>query len=278
MQISSANWLIKRLPASSKFEDTLKIISNLGLNTVCQSAKCPNIWDCFGSGIATFLILGKTCTRNCSFCSVKKGQEADEVDFEEPFKIREAVEKLNLSHVVITSVTRDDLPDYGATQFYKVLEQIHSLNKKITVEVLTPDFCGSIEAIDIVIKAEPDIYNHNLETVPRLYPLVRPQAIYIRSLNLLKYVKKSVIKTKSGIMVGLGEKDEEIIQVMKDLRGVGVDMLTIGQYIRPSLNNIPVYEFVLPEKFIEYKNIAYKLGFENVVSMPFARSSLKVGI
>lgn len=273
-----ADWLKKRIPADSKFNNTFNVISEFKLNTVCKSAKCPNIIDCFGKGIATFLILGNTCTRHCSFCNIGKGIP-DNVDLNEPVKIAAAVEKLQLKHVVITSVTRDDLFDKGAIQFNKTINAIRRLNKEIKIEVLTPDFCGEKEAIDIVLSAKPDIYNHNLETVPRLYPLVRIGADYSMSINLLEYVKKTVnIPTKSGIMLGIGETEEEVISLMEDLRKVNCDMLTIGQYLRPSEKNIPVHQFIKPEKFNMFKDIALNMGFSDVVSMPFARSSLNIEV
>ena len=251
-----------------------KVLGNLSLHTVCKEAACPNIMECFSRKTATFMILGNICTRNCTFCNVEKGA-AMEIDREEPEKIAEAAGTLGLKHVVITSVTRDDLPDGGAGHFASVIEKVRSSCEGMTIEVLIPDFKGDEAALDKVVSAAPDIINHNIETVHRLYPEVRPQAVYSRSLRLLRNVKErdSGIYTKSGIMVGLGEKPEEVTGVFRDLREHGCDILTIGQYIAPSLKHYPVVEFVTPEMFEKYKASAYGLGFSHVTAGPLVRSS-----
>lgn len=251
-----------------------KLLASLSLHTVCKEAACPNIMECFSRKTATFMILGNHCTRNCTFCNVEKGTAMD-IDREEPEKIAEAAGKLGLKHVVITSVTRDDLPDGGAGHFASVIEKVRSSCEGITIEVLIPDFKGDEAALGNVVSAAPDIINHNIETVHRLYPEVRPQADYSRSLRLLRNVKEkdSRIYTKSGIMVGLGEKPEEVTGVFRDLREYGCDILTIGQYIAPSLKHYPVVEFITPEMFEKYKASAYRLGFSHVTSGPLVRSS-----
>ncbi|NNG66034.1 lipoyl synthase [Caldanaerobacter subterraneus] len=248
-------------------------LKNMALNTVCQSANCPNMGECFARRTATFMIMGNICTRNCRFCAVEKGHPQP-LDEEEPGRVAEAARRLGLKHVVVTSVTRDDLPDGGASHFAKTIYELKKL-PGVTVEVLVPDFMGNEEAIRTVVEAKPDVINHNVETVPRLYSRVRPKADYIRSLNLLKKVKEldPLILTKSGIMVGLGETEEEVIEVMKDLRDIDCDMMTIGQYLRPSHKHIEVAEYVTPEQFKRYEEIGYKLGFKHVASGPLVRSS-----
>ena len=263
------------------------ILREYGLNTVCESAKCPNITECFSKPTATFMILGSVCTRGCGFCSVEKitpfakggsvgikGYPVPPSD-DEPLRVAEASLKMGIRHVVITSVSRDDLPDKGAGQFANTINAVKIINKKATVEVLTPDFSGSFELIKKVVESMPEIYNHNIETVPRLYKKVRPQADYNRSLNLLRMVKEFYpdIITKSGIMVGLGEEKDEVIDVMKELRNIGCDVLTIGQYLMPTKNNLPVIEYVEPEVFEFYKQEGEKIGFKSVESGPFVRSS-----
>ncbi|WP_031313951.1 lipoyl synthase [Caldanaerobacter subterraneus] len=248
-------------------------LKNMALNTVCQSANCPNMGECFARRTATFMIMGNICTRNCRFCAVEKGHPQP-LDEEEPRRVAEAARRLGLRHVVVTSVTRDDLPDGGASHFAKTIYELKKL-PGVTVEVLVPDFMGNEEAIRTVVEAKPDVINHNVETVPRLYSRVRPKADYIRSLNLLKKVKEldPLILTKSGIMVGLGETEEEVIEVMKDLRDIDCDMMTIGQYLRPFHKHIEVAEYVTPEQFKRYEEIGYKLGFKHVASGPLVRSS-----
>ena len=253
-----------------------KLIDSLQLHTVCESAHCPNRGECFGRGVATFMILGGVCTRQCSFCAVDYGQPAPP-DANEPEHIVEAVKKLGLRHVVITSVTRDDLSDGGADQFAKVITAIRGYDSAITTEVLVPDFQGAAAALAIVVASRPAIINHNLETVPRLYPRVRPQAGYERSLRLLNNVKfiDRELLTKSGLMLGLGEKRAEVIRVMEDLERVDCDFLTIGQYLRPSRNHHQVVRVVSPLEFEEYKDIAMTMGFRGVASAPYVRSSFR---
>jgi len=274
-------WLKKSVPKNRPIQRLRKIIACDDLHTVCESAKCPNIGECFSRNTLTFMILGEVCTRRCAFCAVPAGRQAIKkgeptpVDTDEPRKIAEAVKKLGLNYVVITSVTRDDLPDGGAALFKKVIEEI----KGIKVEVLIPDFKGDREALKQVINARPYVINHNLETVPRLYAQVRPQADYQRSLDLLRHIKETdpSIYTKSGIMVGLGERDEEVAQVLRDLKAVGCDMVTIGQYLRPSRQNLQVERFVEPEIFRVFERLGRDLGFLSVVAGPLVRSSYRAG-
>ncbi|HBT46774.1 MAG TPA: lipoyl synthase [Peptococcaceae bacterium] len=267
-------WLHKRIPAGGSLEATRKLLEELQLNTVCQSALCPNLGECFSRRTATFMILGKTCTRNCRFCAVEGGRP-EPVDPDEPRRVALAAARLGLKHVVVTSVTRDDLPDGGAAQFAAT---IHALRERLPgaiIEVLTPDFQGERASLARVVEARPHIFNHNVETVPRLYPQVRPAADYRRSLEVLRTVKELApdVYTKSGMMVGLGETREEVEEVMADLREVGCDILTIGQYLRPSPRHLSVEEFVPPETFEYYGEAARKMGFLYVASAPFVRSS-----
>ena len=269
-------WLRKSAPDPVVLAKMKELVDGLQLHTVCESAHCPNQGECFTRGVATFMILGDVCTRNCAFCAVQHGQPVPP-DANEPEHVVGAVVKLGLRHVVITSVTRDDLPDGGAYQFAKVVETIRSYDPGITTEVLIPDFQGSLSALAVVVASCPAIINHNVETAPRLYSQVRPQANYERSIQLLKHVKSmgKELLTKSGLMLGLGERREEVIQVMKDLREVDCDFLTIGQYLRPSLNHHEVVRFVPPVEFEEYKNAGVAMGFRGVASAPFVRSSFQ---
>jgi lipoic acid synthetase len=264
----------RKLPASANIAATKEILEKLGLNTVCQSAICPNMGECFANKTATFMILGNVCTRNCRFCAVEGGHPAV-VNPQEAENVAEAAKQLGLRHVVVTSVTRDDLPDGGAGHFAATITAIRKKLPKAVIEVLTPDFKGDETAIKTVIEAKPHIFNHNIETVPRLYPSVRPRADYRRSLNLLDRVKHygPGIFTKSGLMVGLGESNEEVLQTLQDLRSVGCDIVTIGQYLQPSRRHLEVHEYVSPETFAEYKAIGESLGFKYVASAPFVRSS-----
>jgi lipoic acid synthetase len=266
----------RKLPSGGKMASTVATLQQYGLNTICRSALCPNQGECLACGTATFLILGDRCTRSCTFCAVAKGAPLPP-DPGEPEKLAQAVAALKLRHVVITSVTRDDLPDGGAGHFAAVLSALHRTVPAATTEVLTPDFCGQEQAIDTVIAGRPDVYNHNVETVGRLYAIVRPQASYRRSLDLLKHVKEKApgIYTKSGLMVGLGEEFDEAMAVLQDLRAAGCDCLTIGQYLQPSPQHLPVARFVTPEEFALYKEDALKLGFIHVESGPFVRSSYR---
>ncbi len=252
------------------------LLDSLSLHTICESAHCPNIGDCFSHKTATFLILGDICTRYCSYCAVKKGQPLP-VDDEAPGHLLEAVEKLNLRYVVITSVTRDDLADGGASQFTKTVNMLHEKRVGTLIEVLIPDFLGSGEALSTVVVAQPEVINHNVETVPRLYPEVRPEADYRCSIRLLSMVKglDSGIVTKSGLMLGLGETDEEVVAVMKDLRNAQCDLLTLGQYLPPSPQHHPLARNISPEEFSEFEAIGKGLGFVEVASAPLVRSSFK---
>ena len=267
-------WIRSKVPKRKSAEPLRQELSRMGVNTVCQSARCPNIGECFSRGTATFMLLGETCTRRCGFCAVKTGR-GEPVDPYEPLKVATMVHKLNLRHAVITSVARDDLPDQGANQFAKTVRAIKFLCPNTTVEVLTPDFKARPDLIAIVVESSPDVYNHNVETVPRLQKLVRPQASYERSLKVLEIVKelRPQMLTKSGLMVGLGETVEEVVQVLKDLRSIGCDIVTIGQYIRPTARHLPVARYVTPEEFAELERIGYELGFKYVFAGPFVRSS-----
>jgi lipoic acid synthetase len=269
-------WFKKKIPDSKIMTEMEELIGNLHLHTICESAICPNQGDCFSKRTATFLILGDVCTRNCTFCAVKKGIPLS-VDKEEPAHLTEAVIQMGLRHVVITSVTRDDLPDGGAAHYAKVVTGLKERNKAIIVEVLIPDFQGSLEALKRVVEVRPEVINHNMETVPRLYPEVRPLADYQRSLGLFRKIKEfdSRIISKSGFMVGLGEAQEELLEAMKDLRQAGCDLLTIGQYLRPSPQNHPVVQYIHPDQFEEYARLGREMGFAAVASAPLVRSSFK---
>ena len=253
---------------------TKELITKANLNTVCESASCPNIGECWDKGHATVMILGDVCTRKCGFCNIKSGAPSD-IDILEPYRLAKAISQLNLRHVVITSVDRDDLKDGGANQFVKSIYEIKKLCRNITIEVLTPDFQRKEGALAQIVNAKPDVFNHNLETISRLYKNVRRGASYNHSLNLLKKVKKlsSTIFTKSGIMVGLGEKIEEIETLLKDLRKADVDFVTIGQYMQPSKDHLPVIKYYTIEEFKKIENIAYNMGFLLVSSSPLTRSS-----
>jgi len=269
-------WFKQKL-ADPKIMLTMEqLLDGLSLHTICQSAHCPNVGECFSRKTATFLILGNICTRRCTFCAVEKGHPLP-VDEAEPRHLLEAAEKLNLSYIVITSVTRDDLADGGASQFVRVINILRENRSGAIVEVLIPDFRGSAEALKSVVEARPQVINHNVETVPRLYPKVRPGADYSRSLELLFMVKNlnSGITTKSGLMLGLGETREEVVEVMKDLREANCDLLTLGQYLQPSARHHPVVRFVAPEEFSRYRDIGREIGFIEVAAAPLVRSSFK---
>ncbi|MBW3541343.1 MAG: lipoyl synthase [Planctomycetes bacterium] len=269
-------WLKRPLPQAG-MAFTSGVISDLRLETVCESAKCPNRTECWSQRTATFMILGNVCTRPCGFCSVPKGK-TEPLELDEPARVAEAAARLGLAHVVITSVTRDDLADGGADHFYRCVLAVRE-RTGAAVEVLTPDFLGDIAAIDRVIEAEPDVFNHNTETVPRLYTRVRRNAEYARTLDLLARVKRRAphIPTKSGLMLGLGETEEEVLDVCGDLRSVGCDMITIGQYLQPTPAHLPVERYVPPEEFDEIGYRARRLGFAMVASGPFVRSSYHAG-
>lgn len=262
-------WLKKGFKGR-RTHDVKRLLRKRKLNTVCESAKCPNIFECFSKPTATFMILGNVCSRRCVFCAVSKGSPSP-INPSEPEDVACAVREMGLKHVVITSVTRDDLADGGAKQFALTIKAIRKVNPDIVVEILTPDF----DPQRLLKLCGPDIYNHNVETVPRLYPKIRPQAVYKGSLNLLGSVKKLTpnIITKSGIMVGLGEEFDEVVDVMRDLRNIGCDAITIGQYLRPSKNHLPVVKFVYPDVFDHFKIMGRSLGFKFTASAPFVRSS-----
>ena len=273
-QIKKPDWLRVRVSGSKKFLETKKILSESKIVTVCEEANCPNISECWQKNHATFMIMGDTCTRACAFCNVKTGLP-DKLDVFEPYKISQAVKKMNLSHVVITSVDRDDLDDGGAEHFAKTINAIRKTSPETTIEILTPDFLKKKDALEKILKNYPDVFNHNLETVPRLYLSIRPGARYFNSLRLLNDVKDKNpnIFTKSGLMLGLGEKKNEIMQVMDDLRAAKVDFLTLGQYLQPTKKHAPVAKYVTPDEFNSYKIIAESKGFLMVSSSPLTRSS-----
>ena len=273
-KLKKPNWIRVKAPISTGYLSTKELITKANLNTVCESASCPNIGECWDKGHATVMILGDVCTRKCGFCNIKSGAPSD-IDILEPYRLAKAISQLNLRHVVITSVDRDDLKDGGANQFVKSIYEIKKLSRNITIEVLTPDFQRKEGALAKIVNAKPDVFNHNLETISRLYKNVRRGASYNHSLNLLKKVKKlsSTIFTKSGIMVGLGEKIEEIEILLKDLRSADVDFVTIGQYMQPSKDHLPVIKYYTIEEFKKIENIAYNMGFLLVSSSPLTRSS-----
>jgi lipoic acid synthetase len=272
------DWIRVKAPNSKEFGETVALMRSLKLNTVCEEAACPNIGTCWKQKHATFMILGSVCTRACAFCNVATGKP-DLLDPHEPERLAEAVGKLGLHHVVITSVDRDDLPDGGAAHFAEVITRLRQTSPDCTIEVLTPDFMKKPGALEIVIKAKPDVFNHNLETVPRLYPTIRPGARYFTSLSLLKQAKEidPLMFTKSGLMVGLGETKEEVAQVMDDMRAADIDFITIGQYLQPTPKHAAVDRFVTPEEFESYAALARAKGFLMVSASPLTRSSYFAG-
>jgi len=267
-------WLKKRLPPIQDLMKVKSILEETTLHTVCEEARCPNLGECFSNGTATILILGDICTRNCGFCAVQHGMPTA-LDETEPERVAQAVKRMGLQYVVITSVTRDDLKDGGASHFAKTIRAIRALDRKIKIEMLIPDFKGELSSLMAVLEGSPDVLNHNIETIQRLYPEVRPQADYIRSLDLLKRSKKEYprIITKSGFMLGLGEEKEEVLGLMEDLKRVGCSLLTIGQYLQPRPDRLPVVRYIPPEEFEEYQKIGIEKGFKSVASSPFVRSS-----
>jgi len=271
-------WMKRPIAREGSYETVKQLMDRLELHTVCQSAKCPNQGECFASGTATFLIMGDACTRGCRFCAVETRVPVA-LDPDEPIRLAEAVLLMRIKHAVITTVTRDDLSDGGAAHFVAVIEAVREASPGTRIEVLTSDFGGNLQSVDIVANALPDVFNHNLETVPRLYAEVRPGAEYLRSLQVLARVKElhSDMPTKSGLMLGLGERHDEVVDVMRDLREVGCDMLTLGQYLRPSRKHLPVAEFVRPTEFESLALEAESLGFSAVASAPFVRSSYHAG-
>lgn len=274
IRIKKPPWLRRRLPTGPVFEQVNTLIQKKGLHTVCTEAKCPNQFECFSKKTATFLIMGNRCTRDCGFCHVKSGP-AGPPDPLEPVRVAESARLMNLKYVVITSVTRDDLPDGGAAIFAETIKQVARAIPGVGIEVLIPDFQGEETALKTVVEAAPDVINHNIETVCRLYPKVRPQAVYERSLQLLRRVGsyEPGISTKSGLMLGLGETRAGIIKTLQDLRNTGCQMLTLGQYLQPSARHLPVVRFVPPQEFDDYREIALELGFVGVASGPMVRSS-----
>jgi len=273
------DWLRIKHRQNEDFTQTEEILRKLSLNTVCEEAACPNRCECFSAKIATFMILGKLCTRNCTFCNVEKQKPASP-DEEEPERVAKAVHELGLRHVVVTSVSRDDLHDGGAGQFVQTIKKIKALCPKTAIEVLIPDFAGDICALESVVESAPCIINHNIETVPSLYPAVRPMAVYERSLSILRNAKlmNSGIYTKSGMMLGLGENEEEVLRVIVDLKDAGSDILTIGQYLSPSKKHHPVMKYIHPDEFDKFKRFALDAGFLSVASAPFVRSSYRAAL
>lgn len=267
-------WLRLSSPQSATGAATQQLLDDLRLDTVCQSAHCPNIGECFGRGTATFLILGHQCTRNCRFCAIDTAPPAP-VDREEPWRVAQAVKRLRLRYAVITSVTRDDLPDGGARQFADTIRAVRRHCQGVGVEVLVPDFKGDEQALKVVFDAWPDVFNHNVETVPRLYSVARPQAIFNRSLQVLRAASDAGLLVKSGLMLGLGETDEEITQTLSDMRQAGCDCLTLGQYLSPSPDHLPVARYVQPHEFEGWANTAWEIGFQDVAAGPLVRSSYR---
>ncbi len=268
-------WLRVKAPQWERVGNVKEILRDLALNTVCEEASCPNIGECFNAGTATFLIMGPACTRACPYCDIDFEKKPKDLDPTEPARLAEAVRRLGLNHVVITSVNRDDLPDGGASQFGRCIEAVRAISPQTTIEVLIPDLCGNWDALEAILLGQPEVLNHNTETVPRLYRRVRPQGDYQRSLELLRRSHELApwIYTKSGLMVGLGETDAEIREVMQDLRAVNCDILTIGQYLQPSQKHLKLTNFVTPAQFDAWRDLGQSLGFLQVVSSPLTRSS-----
>ncbi len=269
------DWLRVKAPGRERIGNVKDILRDLALNTVCEEASCPNIGECFNAGTATFLIMGPACTRACPYCDIDFEKKPKPLDPTEAARLAQAVRRMNLNHVVITSVNRDDLFDGGASQFVACIDTVRSVSPNTTIEVLIPDLCGNWNALELILQAAPEVLNHNTETVPRLYRRVRPQGNYDRTLELLQRTRQlsPSTYTKSGIMVGLGETDAEIRQVMQDLRTVDCDILTIGQYLQPSQKHLQVNEFINPEQFTAWKAFGEKIGFLQIVSSPLTRSS-----
>jgi lipoic acid synthetase len=268
-------WLRRPLPVSSSFNQTRALLDELKLNTVCESAKCPNHWECWSRGTATFMIAGDRCTRACGFCAVTTARPFA-LEADEPYRVAEATRRMGLKHVVITAVARDDLADGGANHFAATVRAVRELNPGIVVEILTPDFNNNERAIDAVLACAPDIFNHNLETVRRLTPRVRSRATYQRSLSVLSYARQhgpKALLTKSGLMLGLGETESELLEAFADLRDAGCDILTLGQYLQPTVKHLPVLEFIQPAAFEQYGARARNMGFKHVASGPMVRSS-----
>jgi lipoyl synthase len=269
------DWLRVKAPQWERVGNVKDILRDLALNTVCEEASCPNIGECFNAGTATFLIMGPACTRACPYCDIDFEKKPQPLDATEPTRLAEAVRRMKLNHVVITSVNRDDLVDGGASQFVRCIEEIRNVSPDTTIEILIPDLCGNWEALKVILNSRPEVLNHNTETVPRLYKRTRPQGNYERTMELLKRSREIApwVYTKSGIMVGLGETDAEIRQVMQDLRAVDCDILTIGQYLQPSQKHLQVNDFIHPEQFAAWQVFGEEIGFLQVVSSPLTRSS-----
>lgn len=266
------DWLKVDLPTGETYSFLKKMMRSKSLHTVCEEAKCPNIAECWGAGTATFMVMGDTCTRSCGFCNIKTGRPAH-LDPDEPMNVAASIQQMGVRHAVITSVDRDELPDCGAGHFAETIRAVREVNPDTQVEVLIPDFKGNLEHLQKVIDAKPDVLNHNTETVPSLYRRVRPQARYEWTLSVLGESKRQGMRTKTGIILGLGETREELLQTMQDLVNVGVDVLTLGQYLQPTTNHLPVERWVTPEEFEEYKIVGEKMGFDIVESGPLVRSS-----
>ncbi len=268
-------WLRVKLPTGKKYTELRGLVDKYKLNTICTSGSCPNMGECWGEGTATFMILGNICTRSCGFCGVKTGRP-ETVDWDEPEKVARSIKIMNIKHAVVTSVDRDDLKDMGSIIWAETVKAIRRMNPETTLETLIPDFQGNTRNIDRIIAVKPEVVSHNMETVKRLTREVRIQAKYERSLEVLNYLKHSGMpRTKSGIMLGLGEKEAEVLQTMQDLKGVGLDVLTIGQYLQPSKKHLPVKEFITPEQFKKYETIGLEMGFRHVESGALVRSSYK---
>ena len=273
LPVGKPNWLKVKLPIGQKYTELRSLVDKYKLNTICASGSCPNMGECWGEGTATFMILGNICTRSCGFCGVKTGRP-ETVDWDEPEKVARSIKIMKIKHAVITSVDRDDLKDMGSIIWFETVQAIRRMNPETTLETLIPDFQGIETIIDRIVAANPQVVSHNVETVRRLTREVRIQAKYDRSLAVLKYLKdKGIQRTKSGIMLGLGETEEEVIQTMKDLSNQNVDIVTIGQYLQPSKKHLPVKEYITPEQFQKYEKIGKEMGFRHVESGPLVRSS-----
>ena len=273
-KISKPKWLRVKLPTGESYREVRKLVDEHKLHTICESGSCPNMGECWGEGTATFMILGNICTRSCGFCAVKTGRP-NAVDLKEPERVAESVKLMKVKHAVLTSVDRDDLMDGGSKIWVETVENIRKVSPTTTLETLIPDFAGKWDNLQRIIDVSPEIVSHNLETVRRLTKAVRIQAKYDRSLELLFRLKKGGMKTKSGVMLGLGESEEEVIETMEDLRNVNVDILTLGQYLQPTPKHLPVSDFITPESFLKYKELGLKMGFRYVESGPLVRSSYR---
>lgn len=271
-RVKKPDWLRVKLPVGENYKHVRGLVDKYHLHTICESGSCPNMGECWGAGTATFMILGNTCTRSCGFCAVKTGLPS-EMDWDEPRRVAEAVQRMEVKHCVLTSVNRDELKDGGAAIWAATIKAVRELNPQTTMETLVPDFKGNMDSVKMIIEAAPDVVSHNMETVPRLYRKVRPQAKYDRSLKVIQALKEGGMRTKSGIMVGLGETKDEVLQVMDDLRAHGCDVMTIGQYLQPTRNHLDVMEWITPEQFKEYEQIGLEKGFRFVESGPLVRSS-----